>query len=147
MKKTISEDGVEVFVAQKRSNAWMFTLNNPISADISELLAESGKVQFAIWQEEVAPTTGTPHLQGYVITKAYGTIKSVKQLLPSAHWEARRGTHEQAVAYVTKGKLFTTCGMCGVKHSDGYPVLWWKDWEKDYYVCERTGGHYVQAMF
>lgn len=55
-----------------------------------------------VYQKEKAPTTGTEHFQGYVCFSKKVTLFGAKKHLPSAHWEPRQGTHDQAVAYCTK---------------------------------------------
>jgi len=96
-------------MAKKQSRAFMFTLNNPVRSDIPKDWFDAKDVVFVVWQEEWAPQTHTPHLQGYCITKANPkskagfTIKWCKENLNGkAHWEARMGSHKQAVQYCTK---------------------------------------------
>lgn len=47
-----------------RSYAWCFTLNNYTDEEIRRL--ESLECERLVVGKEVAPTTGTPHLQGYI---------------------------------------------------------------------------------
>lgn len=61
-------------------NQWRgfrFTLNNPVHDDLwyREELARHDAVQFWCFQHELAPTTGTPHLQGYVYLTGRGMTK------------------------------------------------------------------------
>jgi len=79
-----------------QSKGWMFTLNNPDSD-----VLDTSPYQFITWQRE-SGESGTPHLQGYVWLKKKTTLAGVKKLLPTAHWEPRRGSHEEAVAYCNK---------------------------------------------
>jgi len=95
-------------MAPKQSRAFCFTLNNPTRFDIPKDWFDAKDVVFIVWQVEQA-ATGTVHLQGYVITKenpkskAGYTIKWCKDNLNGkAHWEARMGTHKQAVDYCKK---------------------------------------------
>lgn len=39
--------------------------------------------------------SGTAHLQGYVILMNPKGLSGVKRIHATAHWEVRRGTHEQ----------------------------------------------------
>jgi len=58
-----------------------------------------------LFAEEIAPTTGTPHLQGYCeLSKRtrFGTL--VQELPRGIHIEARKGTQEQAIAYIKTPK-------------------------------------------
>lgn len=56
---------------------------------------------FIAWQAEIGEQ-GTPHLQGYLELPDKQRISYLKKLHPKAHWEARRGTQEQAIDYATK---------------------------------------------
>lgn len=79
---------------------WIFTLNNP-PADFNPTRWPNHR--YSCYQFEIAPTTGTRHAQGYVIFDKRVGLRAVRALTnPPAHWEPRRGTHEQAVAYCTK---------------------------------------------
>lgn len=82
-----------------QSKNWVFTLNNP-PAILPQVFLDA--VSFMVYQPETAPVTGTPHLQGYVVTKKAVTLAGLKRLLPAAHWERRKGSHDEAVAYCTK---------------------------------------------
>lgn len=77
---------------------WVFTLNNP--AD-NELPSAWPGVTYAVWQREKGES-GTEHLQGYVIFEKKLRLTTVKKFDRHAHWEARRGNHEQAKSYATK---------------------------------------------
>lgn len=82
-----------------RSRAYVFTVNNWTSeheAAIALLGAE-----YTVYGKEVG-ASGTPHLQGYVYFKHAKTLKALTKKLPGAHWEVRRGTHQQAMEYCKK---------------------------------------------
>lgn len=83
----------------KQSNYWMFTINNPTDEDDPSLWQG---FQFLAYQREVCPTTNTPHYQGYVVFPKKIRLTGLKKINSRAHWQARLGTHEQALAYVTK---------------------------------------------
>lgn len=76
---------------------WCFTVNNFESVEI----VWPPTVTYAVWQHEVGET-GTPHLQGYVEFAAVQRLSAVKKILPTAHWEPRRGTDVQARDYAMK---------------------------------------------
>lgn len=91
-----------------QSRAWCFTLNNPVRDDIPNDWFMAKDVVFVTWQKEIG-ANGTPHLQGYLITKvndkskAGFTMKWCKEnITPKAHFEMRRGTHRQAKDYANK---------------------------------------------
>jgi len=79
------------------SRAWLFTLNNPENNEVPNTL----RAKFCTWQLETGEQ-GTPHLQGYCIFEKSTRLSALKKLLPTAHWERRQGTHEQAVEYCNK---------------------------------------------
>lgn len=60
--------------------------------------------RYAVWQLEMAPTTGQLHYQGYVEFDTTMSLSTLQQLdgLEGAHWESRRGTAEQASDYCEK---------------------------------------------
>lgn len=58
--------------------------------------------QFLAYQPEVCPKTGRKHLQGYVQFKDKRRLSALKKLQNEVHWEVRKGTHKQALAYVRK---------------------------------------------
>jgi len=78
-------------------STYMFTINNPTEED-TPLLWET---KYIIYQKERGQE-GTVHLQGYVIFKKAMRISALKKINARAHWEKRRGTHEQAKAYCSK---------------------------------------------
>lgn len=84
---------------------WCFTLNNPTTTDALADAFPSG-VKYAIWQLERGELCGTLHLQGYMEMHRSVRLACMKQILPTAHWEHRKGTAVQARDYCTptKGK-------------------------------------------
>lgn len=51
-----------------RVRAWIFTINNYTEEDLAcvEQTSQEKNVKYLVCGKEVAPTTGTPHIQGYV---------------------------------------------------------------------------------
>lgn len=80
------------------TRGWVFTLNNPEDHDVPRRWAPC---QYAVWQLEQG-ANGTPHLQGYVYLKKRSRLSALKAMCKHAHWEPRKGTHEQAKEYSTK---------------------------------------------
>lgn len=85
-----------------RTTSWCYTLNN--YAD--EPAFES---RYHVYGREVG-AEGTPHLQGYVYFDTVKSFKQVKTLLPTAHWEAAKGSAAQNRAYCTKDGDYTETG-------------------------------------
>lgn len=71
-----------------------------------------GIFEYVIWGYETAPTTGTPHLQGYAELRKPMKFTSLKKLVDEAiSWHPRRGTQEQAIEYCKKGGRFVELGQ------------------------------------
>lgn len=78
------------------SRGWCFTWNN-YPDDAWSAIVQLDAV-YAVAGEEVAPSTGTKHLQGYV----YFANARVMPKVAGAHWEPQRGTPRQNIAYCKK---------------------------------------------
>lgn len=94
-----------------RSVCW--TLNNYLQSDVTSIkqrlsvgiIPAAVRCKYICFQEEVAPTTGTPHLQGYAEFKQPVTMHMLKQLLgDTVHIEkkSRNSTRKQARDYCFK---------------------------------------------
>lgn len=85
---------------------WCFTFNNYKNSDII-VLKDLFQNHLYIFGEEKAPTTGTPHLQGFVQFKTKVRPLSV---IPykTINWEAAKGTLEQNYIYCSKEGEFHT---------------------------------------
>lgn len=78
---------------------WVFRISNPVTDDIP---GNWPAVQYCVWQKEKA-SSGLIHLQGYVVFTQKKRLQWLKgHCDKAAHWESRKGTHEQAKAYSTK---------------------------------------------
>lgn len=84
-----------------RDRAWVFTLNNYTDKNIDKL--ESLGYRYLIYGKEVAPSTGTPHLQGFIYFENARSFKALKTVLP---WRIvpryKTSTNEQAIEYCKK---------------------------------------------
>jgi len=94
---------------QTQAKRWLFTLNNPVMDDSNDML-DLTLCDYAIMGREVAPDTGTPHIQGYAIFKTPQRMSSLKKLLPRAHWTKANGTPEQNRTYCSKDGDFAEHG-------------------------------------
>lgn len=81
-----------------RHRNFVFTYNNYPDTD----LVDNVECKYIAYSKEVAPNTGTPHLQGYI---SFNTVKSKEQviaLLPGCHIEAMLGSISQNDEYISK---------------------------------------------
>lgn len=80
------------------SKAWVGTLNNFTTTD---LRFDPAVVKYCIWAHEKETTD---HLQFYIVLEKTARLSGLKKLagLERAHFEIRKGTHEQARDYVMK---------------------------------------------
>lgn len=82
-----------------KARAFVFTINNPTEEETPSL--EKWGAQYLVFQKERGES-GTDHYQGYVYFKGQQRMSYLKKLNSRAHWEVRRGTHDEAYAYCTK---------------------------------------------
>lgn len=57
---------------------------------------------YVIHGKETAPSTGTPHLQGYIRFKLQKTLSAAVKAMPGCHIEIKKGTCAQAIEYCEK---------------------------------------------
>lgn len=77
--------------------ACCFTWNNHLQIDELPL-----KFKYLAYSNEIAPTTGTPHLQGWAYAKNSMRLTAWKKELPGAHIEQMHGTFAQNDVYCSK---------------------------------------------
>lgn len=87
---------------------WCFTLNNYGEDDLPSILKWNAK--YLCVGSEVS-SSGTPHLQGFVIFKKNYRLSGVRKLLPTAHWEITNGTSKQASDYCKKDNDYKEIGI------------------------------------
>jgi len=89
-----------------RCRHWVFTLNAPTDVQVFGIRAavDAGRAKYLCFQGEIAPTTGTKHLQGFVSFNDPVTMGAcVKRLGPGKpHVERMRSTIDECVAYCQK---------------------------------------------
>lgn len=95
-----------------RSRGYVFTLNNytPEEVENVKLLADTDEVRYLVFGHEVAPTTGTPHLQGFILFENQTAFGTVRKLIPRANIQTRRATDFQASEYCKKEGDFFEAG-------------------------------------
>lgn len=67
------------------SKSWCYTLNNPTEEEI--LTYRAIECQRHVSGREIAPTTGTPHLQGIITMKTAHRFSKMSKILARAHIE------------------------------------------------------------
>nr|WCR62244.1 MAG: replication associated protein [ssDNA virus sp.] len=88
------------------SRNYCFTLNNYSEEEYQFMLSMG---TYCIIGREVGES-GTSHLQGYIEFKSPTRFDTLKNRSPRAHWEARKGSQEQAVNYCKKDGMFEERG-------------------------------------
>lgn len=83
-----------------KSRNFVFTLNNYTDEDCDYLL--SIDCRYIVFGKEIAPTTGTPHLQGCIIFHSARAPAAVRKILRRCHVDPMKGTIEQSVEYAKK---------------------------------------------
>lgn len=121
-----------------RSRGWCFTHNNYEEEHINFYMATLCK--YVIVGKEVAPTTNTPHLQGYIYFDNAKSFQWVKRVFPHAHLTPARGTTEQNYEYCKKGGDFLEAGTKplsqaekGLKGKEAHDAMWQLAIEGDYF--------------
>jgi len=91
-----------------KSRNWVFTKNNYAEEDVERFLSDAFRatpeVKYIGFSKEVAPTTGTPHLQGYICFGNAQRFNTVRTKLGGCHLEPMRGRIDQSEAYCKKGQ-------------------------------------------
>lgn len=92
-----------------RRAAW--TLNNYTDDEVKNLKINVTLFRYIIWGYEVAPNTGTKHLQGYCALEKPATIERFKVLISErAHVEFAKASEEKNRAYCIKSGHFEEYG-------------------------------------
>lgn len=86
-----------------RMRSVVFTLNNYNDVDVQRIRELGQSVRYGVFQREIAPGTGTKHLQGFLYCDSAKTFTRWKSLIGDrAHIEKARGTPQQASDYCKK---------------------------------------------
>lgn len=94
------EDPVEEAGKGSALKRWVYTLNNYASVEDTAFFNDIA--EYHVFGVEVAPTTGTPHLQGFVCLKNRMRMAAIKKLNPVAkrlYLFGAKGTNMQASRY------------------------------------------------
>lgn len=115
------------------SPRFVFTLNNYTPAEVYDLrlLGDADSTKYLVFGREVG-SSGTPHLQGFVIwtqTRSAGWVK--RQLGRRCHVEVARGTSYQAAQYCKKENDFEEFGQVPSTPGTTNRFSDFKDWVKE----------------
>ncbi|AUM61742.1 Rep [uncultured virus] len=110
LKERLRREDFIAMPTTERSRGWCFTMYGDFEE--KESMLRKLPVQYACWGREIAPTTGRPHLQGYLYfpeKKAWGALKKIDK---EAHWEAARKSPQANYDYCSKeGRYFEEIGV------------------------------------
>lgn len=87
------------------SNHWLLTWCNYPEGWVDHLdrwIKGLGGFTKIVCQPEKCPTTGTPHIQGYIHFKKRHRLSALKTLDSKVHWEKKKGTELEACQYCSK---------------------------------------------
>lgn len=90
-----------------QSKFWSLTLNNPTEDEIRQWCeaVDKGHAKYLCYQKEVAPTSGTLHLQGYVVTEKRIRLTGLKKFLGRRiHAVRSNGTPSSNREYCSKSE-------------------------------------------
>jgi len=91
-----------------KTRNFVFTWNNYTDENISTLA--SLEYKYVYYGKEIAPTTGTPHLQGYISLLQATTESAIRKKLKGAHVELMKGSFESNDLYCSKSGDTTELG-------------------------------------
>lgn len=93
----------EIIADEKQARRWCFTWNNYPGTAFEDLKVL--KYKFLICGLEIAPTTGTPHIQGYVEFTGGTRFSTLKKKGPKQiRWMICSGSQQQNIDYCSKGE-------------------------------------------
>ena len=112
---------------------WCFTYSNYSVSGLDTIISTfCSKCSKYIVGEEIAPTTGTPHLQGWIKLKSKKRPTSLK-LPKQIHWEKAKGSEDDNFTYCSKeGKYHTNIVRPKpIKTLDENKLYIWQSWLLD----------------
>lgn len=88
-----------------KSRSWVFTLNNYTPENVEALKAL--ECTYIVFGFETAPSTGTPHLQGYIYFNNQVRMKTVRKAITGVPWvRIANGSAKHNRVYCTKSGDF-----------------------------------------
>ncbi len=80
------------------SRNWCYTLFDATPAEVQRLQGLPTGFKYHVWQFEICPTTGRPHIQGYFITKDPVRLGGAKRIFGVDRVHLGSRTHDHAIA-------------------------------------------------
>lgn len=77
---------------------WCFTINNYTEKDINDL--NELKDMYILYSYETCPTTGTPHIQGYLYYQPKISMKALSKKIPRANLQIAKGDLNDNKTYI-----------------------------------------------
>ena len=93
------------------TRGWCFTINNYTEHDEHIVFDMAEYAKYVVCGREFGEENGTPHLQGFVYFSTEKSMKQMKEIHPTAHWEPMRGTVDQASEYCKKEGDYFEAGV------------------------------------
>lgn len=95
-----------------RSRGWVLTFNNWDEETVKSLkaVAKDGHTRYVLYGEEKAPTTGTPHLQTFILFKDLISEDAMRLKFPKVHVEPQKADHITNMIYCMKDDKYTEIG-------------------------------------
>lgn len=115
------------------SRRWCFTLNNYTEKDMVALVEKfKGFDLHYIVGKEVCPSTGTPHLQGYIESKGKLCFRPMEKFMTTkVHWEKCKGSRDENVKYCSKDGDYITNMKVPRPIADPLKGVELHDWQKE----------------
>ncbi|QMW68719.1 replication-associated protein [Crucivirus-224] len=111
LERDIPDETRVELTTRKQARNYCWTLNNYTAEELESI--SLNKFRYLIYGKEIAPTTGTPHLQGYLESSKPITFMAIKEACPGlqrASFFVRKGTRDQARDYCLKDGQTTEYG-------------------------------------
>lgn len=108
--------------ANPKDDRWCFTIMNPTMDDYQRVQRLHDTSSYIVYEDEICPTTGTPHIQGYVEfdTRCLQSVAK-KRISPRCHLEPARGTAGHNLRYCSKeGRNFVEVGTPKPEKKQGH---------------------------
>lgn len=110
---------------KKRQRHFIFTHNNYTPEDVENY--KNFDHSYIIFGYETAPTTGTPHLQGYFYAKNAHTLSAIRKRFKGAHIEIPNGPPNSQRNYCSKDGNYYEAGtlpMSDIEKGEAGAAAW-----------------------